>query len=130
MSLAKDTLNLLSFQNTREDYLGLNRRHLIVGLIGTWLVGMGRYWDDPGAHLLQHLGLGSVIYIFGLSFFIWLIIKPYFVEKWSYMTVLTFVSLTSFPAIFYAIPIEKFTSVGTAARINALFLAFVAAFEP
>jgi hypothetical protein len=24
---------------------------------------MGRYWDDPGAKLLQKLGLGSVMFI-------------------------------------------------------------------
>jgi hypothetical protein len=28
----------------------------------------GAYWDDPGAHLLQRLGVGSVINVFALSF--------------------------------------------------------------
>jgi len=87
---------------------------------------MGRYWDDPGASLLQHLGLGSVIYIFALSLFIWLILLPFKIENWRYFTVLTFISLTSFPAIFYAIPVEKFLTIETANIINVWFLAIVA----
>ncbi len=90
---------------------------------------MGRYWDDPRASLLQQLGLGSVIYIFLLALFIWLIILPYVVKNWNYFTVLTFISLTSFPAIFYAIPVEKFFSLATANTINAWFLGIVAAWR-
>ncbi|MEM6807125.1 MAG: hypothetical protein AAF696_37330 [Bacteroidota bacterium] len=129
MSIRTYILKLLFFQISREELFQLNSKHLIVGLIGTWIVGMGRYWDDPGAHILQHLGLGSVIYIFGLSLLIWLVIKPYFVEKWTYMKVLSFVSLTSFPAIFYAIPVEMIFSMETSASINAWFLAIVAAWR-
>lgn len=109
--------------------LGFSKKHFQIGLVGTWLVGMGRYWDDPGAHLLQHLGLGSVIYIFVLALLIWLVIKPFFVEKWDYFTVLTFISLTSFPAILYAIPVERFMSIENAAALNAWFLAIVAAWR-
>ncbi len=126
MRIFKDIINLLIFRITREELLRLNSKHLIIGLIGTWLVGMGRYWDDPNAHLLQHLGVGSLIYIFALSLFIWLILKPYFVEHWRYINVLTFISLTSFPAIFYAIPVERFYSMETAASLNVWFLAIVA----
>ena len=129
MNIVNDIIRLLTFRITRDELLQLNYKHLLVGIIGTWLVGMGRYWDDPGAHLLQHLGLGSVIYIFGMALFIWLVIKPFFVDKWSYFTVLTFVSLTSFPAAFYAIPVERFFSVDAAASINAWFLAVVAAWR-
>jgi len=46
----------------------LGGMHLMFGLLCAWLAGMGRYWDDPGAHLLQRLGVGSVIYVFALSF--------------------------------------------------------------
>jgi len=108
MHLFTDALKLLTFRLTKDEMLSFNRKHFIVGLLGTWLVGIGRYWDDDGASLLQHVGLGSVIYIFILSFLIWLIIKPFLVEGWSYFIVLTFISLTSFPAIFYAIPVERF----------------------
>lgn len=106
--------------------LGFNNKHLIAGILGTWIVGMGRYWDDANANLLQHLGLGSVIYIFVLSAFIWLILLLYKIEKWSYKTVLTFIALTSFPAIFYAIPVERFFSITTANSMNVWFLAIVA----
>ncbi len=109
--------------------LQLNSRHFIAGLIGTWIVGMGRYWDDKGASLLQHLGLGSVIYIFVLAAFIWLILKPFLIDSWSYYIVVTFIGLTSFPAIFYAIPVERFFPVETANTMNVWFLAIVAAWR-
>jgi hypothetical protein len=87
---------------------------------------MGRYWDDKGASLMQHLGFGSIIYIFILAGFIWLILKPFFIDKWNYFTVLTFISLTSFPAILYAIPVELFFNVQTANTMNVWFLTIVA----
>jgi hypothetical protein len=117
---------LLILRITREEILQFNWKYFIVGLIGTWIVGIGRYWDDEGATTLQHFGLGSVIYIFLLALFIWLIIKPFLIAKWSYFTVLTFISLTSFPAIFYAIPVERFYSLDTANSMNVWFLAIVA----
>lgn len=126
MNAAKTIIRLLTFRISREEILGLNRKFFFIGLVGTWIVGMGRYWDDPNAHWMQHMGLGSVIYIFILSFIIWAFIKPYWVEDWSYFLVLTFISLTSFPAILYAIPIERFLDLETAADINVLFLALVA----
>lgn len=122
-------IRLLSFQLTRDEMLQFTRQHFFIGLIGTWLVGMGRYWDDPKANILQHLGLGSVIYIFVLALLIWLVVKPFRVEKWSYFTIVTFISLTSFPAIFYSIPVERFFSIEIANRINVLFLAVVAAWR-
>src|SRR5215211_6002255 len=105
--MLKTIFRVLTFKITREEIFQFNWRHFIIGLIGTWIVGIGRYWDDEGASRLQHLGLGSVIYIFLLAIFIWLIIKPFFVKNWNYFTVLTFISLTSFPAILYAIPVER-----------------------
>jgi hypothetical protein len=129
MSVANTIFRLLTFRINRDEMLLFDYRHFIAGLIGTWLVGIGRYWDDPGAKLLQQLGLGSVIYIFCLSAFIWLIILPFKVEKWSYFRVLTFISLTSFPAILYAIPVERLFSNQAAAQMNVLFLAGVAAWR-
>lgn len=126
MSVPGTIIRLLTFRLTRDEMLQFNKKHFIAGLIGTWIVGMGRYWDDSGATLLQHLGLGSVIYIFILAGLIWLVVKPFGVENWNYFTVLTFISLTSFPAIFYAIPVEKFVTIETANSINAWFLAIVA----
>lgn len=129
MNVFDTIIRLLIFKLTRDEMLQFNRKHLIAGLIGTWIVGMGRYWDDSGASLLQHLGLGSVIYIFVLALFIWLILKPYYVDNWDYFTVLTFVGLTSFPAVFYSIPVEKFFLIETANSMNVWFLAIVAAWR-
>jgi hypothetical protein len=129
MTIFKTTIRLLSFKITKQEILQFNKGHFIVGLLGTWVVGMGRYWDDDGASLLQHLGLGSVIYIFLLALFIWLIVKPFLINDWNYFTVLTFISLTSFPAIFYAIPVERLFSIDIANTINVWFLAAVAAWR-
>lgn len=126
MGIINYILKLLTFKLTREEMLEFNNKHLIAGISGTWVVGMGRYWDDPKANLLQHLGLGSVIYIFALAVFIWLILLPFKIEKWNYRIVLTFIALTSFPAIFYAIPVERFFSISTANIMNVWFLLIVA----
>lgn len=119
-------LKLVAFRISREELSRLNRSDLYVGLFVTWLVGMGRYWDDPKANILQHLGVGSVIYIFVLAGLIWLMLKPFKISDWRYERLLTFVSLTSLPAIFYAIPVELYFDVDTSARINAYFLTAVA----
>jgi len=120
---------ILFFRFNREDLINFQWSHFFIGFLGAWLVGIGRYWDDPGASLLQHFGLGSVIYIFCLSLFIWLIILPFNIKFWNYFRVLTFVSLTSFPAIFYAIPVERFFTIETANTVNVWFLAIVAAWR-
>ncbi|HWN11147.1 MAG TPA: hypothetical protein VNO50_18050 [Pyrinomonadaceae bacterium] len=69
-------IRLLTFRLTREEFLHFNYRHLAFGIACTWLVGIGRWWDDPGAHLLQHLGIGSIVYIFLLALLLWLIVWP------------------------------------------------------
>ena len=129
MNILPTTKRLLTFKLTRAEMLQFYKKHFIAGLIGTWIVGMGRYWDDGGASLLQHVGLGSVIYIFILAAFIWLIVKPFRVDNWNYFTVITFIALTSFPAIFYAIPVERFFSIQTANSMNVWFLSIVAAWR-
>ena len=129
MNIFSVVIKLLTFKLSREEMLKFNKTNFIVGLFGTWVVGIGRYWDDSGASLLQHLGLGSVIYIFVLAIFIWLILKPFKVDNWNYFIVLTFISLTSFPAIFYAIPVEQFFTIQMSNRINVWFLAIVASWR-
>jgi len=126
MNVRYTIVRLLTFKLRRDEMLQLNWRHFFAGLMGTWIVGMGRYWDHQNATLLQHLGLGSILYIFILAAFIWLMVKPYFVEDWNYFVVVTFIGLTSFPAILYAVPVEKFFSISTANTINGWFLVIVA----
>ncbi len=126
MSVLRTIKSLLFFKITHTELQALSHSDLLAGIIGTWLVGIGRYWDDPGAKWLQHLGLGSVIYIFCLAAFIWLIVLPFKPAGWSYVKVLTFVSLTSFPAILYAIPVQRFFPIAVATKMNVWFLAIVA----
>jgi hypothetical protein len=124
--MLKRITRILSLQFSQTDIFSLDKRYFIVGLVSTWLVGMGRYWDNPRANLGQHLGVGSVIYIFVLSAFIWLIVLPFKLKNWSYFRLLTYISLCSIPAILYAIPVEKFMPLATAKSVNAWFLGIVA----
>ena len=119
-------MRVLTFRATREEFASFTHAHLIFGLMSTWLVGIGRWWDDPGARLVQHLGLGSVAYIFVLAAIIWLLVMPLRPRQWSYRHVLTFISLTSLPAMLYALPVERFFSIDTAVVINLWFLVVVA----
>lgn len=125
-SISRAFARLLTFRLSRQDLLALDRRHLYAGLVATWIVGMGRWWDDPGARLVQKLGLGSVIYVFVLALVLWLLVLPLRPSDWSYRRVLTFVAMTSPPAILYAIPVERFTDLRTAGQLNLWFLAAVA----
>ena len=121
---------VLTFRAGREELDRLDRNDLALGLAATWLVGMGRYWDDPDARLLQHLGLGSVVYVFALSLLLWLVIWPLGPRRgWSYEKVLTFVALVAPPAILYAIPVERFLALEIARSVNVWFLATVAAWR-
>src|SRR5438105_63440 len=104
-------------------------RHLAFGLLCTWIVGIGRWWEDPRAGLLQHLGLGSVIYVFALALFLWLILWPLNPPHWRFGNLLTFISITSLPGIVYAIPVRHGLSLSTGQTIRLWMLAFVAAWR-
>lgn len=117
---------LLTFRATQSDFKSYSTSHLYFGLFCTWLVGIGRWWDDPNAEFVQRLGVGSVAYIFVLATIIWLLVLPLKPRDWSYKHVVIFISFTSLPALLYAIPVEQFTSIGTAVTLNMYFLAVVA----
>lgn len=129
MKPVKTILRLLTFRSTTEELEGLDLRLLGIGLPFTWLVGIGRYWDSPTASLAQKTGLGSVVYVFVLSAILWLVALPFQPHEWRYPRLLTFVTLTSFPAALYAIPVERWTGVESAIRINVWFLATVALYR-
>jgi hypothetical protein len=116
----------LTFRLSRSDYLALDRRHLQVALASTWVVGMGRWWDDPKAGFLQHLGIGSVLYACILAAVLWVIVAPLKPLDWTYGRTLTLVASTAPPGSLYAIPVEKFFDMHTAGQINLWFLAIVA----
>ncbi len=119
-------LKFLAFRPVRPDLVQYGNYYLALGLLAAWLAGIGRYWDNPRAEVWQHMGLGSLAYVFILSLILWLLIKPLRPENWSYKSVLIFVGMTSPPAILYAIPVEKFFTLETAQTINVWFLAVVA----
>ncbi len=117
---------LLAFRPVKPDMARLGRHYLALGFFFTWLAGVGRYWDNPRAEIWQTLGLGSVAYVLVLAALLWLIVLPLGPRNWSYRGVLTFVTLTSPPALLYAIPVERFFSLQAAQTINVWFLAVVA----
>ena len=125
----RTTLRLLCFRSTRDELLNVGAKHLAFGLVCTWLVGIGRYWDNPRVSLFQHRGVGSLVYIFALALLLYLIVLPLGAKDWSYFRVLTFVSLVSPPAVLYAIPVERYFDLDTANTINVCFLGIVAAWR-
>ena len=54
-------VRILSFLASSDELRALDRRRLAPGLLLTWLVGMGRWWEDPRAGFLQRFGIGSEI---------------------------------------------------------------------
>lgn len=127
--MAADTLRVLSFRAPSAAIATDWPRYLAFGLVCTWLVGVGRYWDSPAAALWQKLGLGSVAYIFVLALLLWGVVWPLRPKRWSYSMVLIFLTMTALPALLYAIPVERFLTLETSARLNALFLLIVACYR-
>jgi hypothetical protein len=125
-SIVADAFRVLTFRRPSPTISTHWRASLAFGLFFTWIAGIGRYWDNPRADLWQHLGLGSVAYVFCLALILWLLLLPLRPRLWSYRNVLVFVTLTSPPAILYAIPVELFMSLHAAQATNAWFLAIVA----
>jgi hypothetical protein len=124
-----DTLRMLSFRRPSPAIHQHWQWFLGFGLIVTWLTGIGRYWDNPKAHLAQHLGLGSLIYVLVLALLLWILLYPLRPARWSLRNVLIFVTLCSPPALLYAIPVERFMSLAAAQSTNAWFLAIVASWR-
>lgn len=127
--ILQDQRDLLLFRPFRPAIRQHWPAYLAFGLVVTWLAGLGRYWDHPKAEWWQYAGLGSVAYVFVLAAFIWLIVAPLRPRNWSFLGVLIFVTLTSLPALLYAIPVEKFMSLGAAQTANVIFLAVVASWR-
>lgn len=121
-----DELRLLTFRAPSASIAANWKAYLAFGLFFTWLAGVGRYWDNPRAQLWQLSGIGSLAYVFVLSAILWVLLAPLRPANWSYRNVLVFVTLTSPPALLYALPVERFMPPVQAALANAWFLALVA----
>ena len=124
-----DQFRFLFFREPSRNISTHWKHYLVFGVVITWLAGIGRYWDNPRAHLFQHLGLGSLAYILFLSGLLWLLFYPLKPRHWLYRNVLVFVSLCSLPALLYAIPVERFMPLDAAQSVNAWFLAIVASWR-
>ena len=128
-TLIRDELCFLTFRDLGPQVRTHPGWYLSFGLFFTLLAGIGRYWDNPRAAVWQSLGLGSIAYVFVLALVLWPVLAPLRPKNWSYRTVVTFIALTSPPALLYAIPVERLFDLETARAINAWFLAVVAAWR-
>jgi len=117
---------LLFFRDVPGE-LGAQRNAFALYVLGvTWLVGIGRYWDSPDANWVQHLGIGSVAYLFVMSVILWCAIQPIAKAPVTISRIFIFVGMSSLPALLYAIPVEMFMSIDGAAKTNYWFLTVVA----
>lgn len=126
LEILKVQFSFLVFRKIKPNLEKHQKEYFVMILFFTTIAGIGRYWDNPKAYWWQYMGLGSVIYLFIMSFLLWAIIYPLHPQNWSYRNVLIFVGMTSPPAILYAIPVERFLSLGEARLLNIYFLAIVA----
>lgn len=121
-----DQYRFLTFRSPSAGLREHPDAYLAFGISLAWLAGVGRYWDSTTATLWQHLGLGSLAYVFAFAGLLWLVAAPLAPRNWSYRTVLLFVALTAAPALLYAVPVEMFLDAATAHAVNVAFLAIVA----
>lgn len=93
------------------------------------------YWDveyveidDLTAENLENIAVAGwdLVAISSLSA---RVLDAYRLPDYSYWEMLTFVCLTSPPALLYAIPVDQFLSLEVARNINLIFLAVVAAWR-
>ncbi|WP_306144891.1 hypothetical protein [Roseibium sp. MMSF_3412] len=124
-----DQVRLLSFRAFKPSLAEHWHIYLGWGLFTTWLVGIGRYWDHPSADWWQYAGLGSLGYVFALAAIVWAISAPLKPQNLSYRNILIFITLTSLPALLYAIPVERFMALSSAQLANVWFLLIVAAWR-
>lgn len=115
----------LFFKRGAPDVKRLGPLYLAVGLLFTWLAGVGRNWDNPRVDAWQHLGLASVAYVFVFAGLLWLLLWPLKPRNWHYFNVLVFVTLTAPPAFLYALP-GRFLTGDAMAEAKAWLLAIVA----
>jgi hypothetical protein len=120
---------ILTLTANKQDMLSLDKGALVWGLVTVWVAGIGRYWDAPMEPMIMRSGAPSVIYIFVLAAFLWLLIYLLRPANWSYMRLVTYISLTGMPAFIYAIPFERIYGVERGAEYNAMALVVVASWR-
>lgn len=121
---------ILTFRATRGDIKDDVWPLLLIGVLLTWAVGYGRWWDDPrDLPYFARMGYGSVLYVFVLSAILWIVSYPVAKERVGFGHVLAFVAATSLPGIVYALPVEAISASGTASAYNVAALIFVSTYR-
>ncbi len=126
LGVLTDFIRYIFFQPLKGDISRHWRLYLFIGLLITWVVGIGRTWDYDAAPWWLRTGLPSVAYVFTLAAIIWtftLALRP---ARWSYRNVLLMVAMTAPPGLIYAIPVERFLDPDSAQSANMLALLLVA----
>lgn len=123
----KDMRDVLLLRISGERIRAFGPEHLILGLVCTGVVGMGRWWDDTSAIWQKQTGIGSLVYVFFLGLLIWMLAMPWpksAAGKPTYLQTVSFITLTAPPGLVYAFPIELFgdPSVSTIYNLSALVI--------
>ena len=119
-------LRVMALRLTVDEFNSWGTKHLLYGVILAWIAGIGRYWDNPRAALWQHLGLGSVAYVFALGAFLFLLLWPLRPDNWNFPRLVTMLAFTSPLAFLYALPVERWIGPDDARTLNGWFLFIVA----
>lgn len=121
---------ILTFRATREELQENVAALLVTALVITWIVGIGRWWDDPrDLPLFARMGIGSVLYVFGMAAILWVTFAPLVSERLGTHHFVAFVASTSLPGLVYAVPVERWTDMDTAATYNVFALLFVSVYR-
>ncbi len=123
--VVRTTGRLLVFRQAVPDLKRHAPLYLAFGAVLAWLAGIGRHWDNSRSDVWQHLGLGSVAYVFVFAFLLWLFLLPLKPANWQYRNVLIFVALTAPPAFLYVLP-GRFLVPEAIPQAKAILLAAVA----
>ena len=120
----------LTFRAKREELKENVAARLVTALVITWIVGIGRWWDDPrDLPFFVRMGVGSVLYVFGMAAILWATFAPLVSERLGAHHFVAFVASTSLPGLVYAVPIERWTDMDTAATYNVFALLFVSVYR-
>lgn len=121
---------ILTFRATREELQENVAALLVTALVITWIVGIGRWWDDPrDLPIFVQMGVGSVLYVFGMAAILWVTFAPLVSERLGAHHFVAFVASTSLPGLVYAVPIERWTDMNSASTYNVIALLFVSVYR-
>ncbi len=118
-----------TFRGTRDELVDSSIYICLVGIPLTWIIGYGRWWDDPrDLGVIIQSGIGSVVYVFLLGTLIWILSLPFKLGLRNF-DYIAFVTCCAPPALVYAIPIERMTDLQTASSYNMLALFLVSSYR-